>query len=81
MFISPPFPDLEARPDEFLGQVETLMTRMPPGSVLVLQLEPCDLLERLPDRAVWDERKYGRNLLLFWVKPLPPEVPPDEIRT
>jgi 16S rRNA (guanine966-N2)-methyltransferase len=77
VFLSPPFADLEARPDEFLALVSALMNRMPPGSVLVLQVEICDLLERLPDRPVWDERKYGRNRLLFWVKPLPPEPVPD----
>jgi hypothetical protein len=22
----------------------------------------------LPDRAEWDERRYGRNYLLIWVK-------------
>ncbi|MGL4549959.1 MAG: RsmD family RNA methyltransferase [Gemmataceae bacterium] len=77
VFLSPPFPDLVARPDEFLALVTEVMNRMPAGSVLVLQLEVCDLLERLPDRAVWDERKYGRNRLLFWVKPLPPESAPD----
>jgi hypothetical protein len=50
-----------------------MQARLHPGSVLVLQAEKCDLLERLPDRAAWDERRYGRNHLLFWVRPLPPE--------
>jgi len=36
---------------------------------VVLQAEKVDLLEKLPDRSSWDERKYGRNHLLFWVKP------------
>lgn len=81
VFLSPPFPDLENRPDEFLTLISALMTRMAPGSVLVLQLETCELLERLPERPEWDDRKYGRNHLLFWVKPQPPEPMPDATPT
>jgi 16S rRNA (guanine(966)-N(2))-methyltransferase RsmD len=68
VFLSPPFADLERKGDEMLALVASLQERLFPGSVLVLQAEPADLLERLPDRASWDERKYGRNHLLFWVK-------------
>jgi 16S rRNA (guanine966-N2)-methyltransferase len=76
LFLSPPFADLQQRPEEFLSLVGTLMKRMAPGGVLVLQLEECELIQRLPDRAVWDVRTYGRNMLLFWVKPLEPVPPP-----
>jgi hypothetical protein len=31
-------------------------------------VEESAALEQLPDRAQWDERHYGRNYLLFWVK-------------
>ncbi|MFQ3593458.1 MAG: RsmD family RNA methyltransferase [Gemmataceae bacterium] len=80
LFLSPPFPDLEERSEEFLHLVSTLMNRMAPGGVLVLQLEECDLVQRLPDRDVWDVRTYGRNMLLFWVKPFdpPPPLAPDQ---
>jgi 16S rRNA (guanine(966)-N(2))-methyltransferase RsmD len=78
VFLSPPFADLEGKADEMLALVETMQARLHPGSVLVLQAEKADLLERLPDRAAWDERRYGRNHLLFWVRPLPPEPAAQE---
>jgi 16S rRNA (guanine(966)-N(2))-methyltransferase RsmD len=69
VFLSPPFSDLEDRPDELLAVVESMQNRLTAGSVLTLQSEPAPMLARLPDRLAWDERKYGRNHLLFWVKP------------
>ncbi len=69
VFLSPPFADLEEKPEQLLSLVETMQARLNPGSVLVLQAEKADLLDRLPDRAAWDERRYGRNHLLFWVRP------------
>jgi hypothetical protein len=42
--------------------------------VLVLQAEKADLLDLLPDRPAWDERRYGRNHLLFWVREEPPQA-------
>lgn len=72
VFLSPPFPDLDARADEMLALVTTMQDRLAPGSVLVLQVETSPLLDRLPLREQWDERVYGRNRLLFWVKPIPP---------
>ena len=68
VFLSPPFPDLEKRRDEMLALVEGLQERLHPGSVLVLQAEEADLLDQLPERDKWDDRRYGRNHLLFWVK-------------
>jgi len=69
VFLSPPFPDLERRPDEMLTLLGGLQERLAPGSVLVLQAEPEEMLARLPRPGEWDERHYGRNVLLFWVKP------------
>ncbi len=68
VFLSPPFGDFERKADELLALVGTLQERLHPGSVLVLQAEEAEMLERLPDRGSWDERKYGRNRLLFWVR-------------
>jgi 16S rRNA (guanine(966)-N(2))-methyltransferase RsmD len=72
LFLSPPFADLEHKEDEMLALVERLQERLYPGSVLVLQAEIAPLLDRLPDAEKWDERKYGRNHLLFWVKETEP---------
>jgi hypothetical protein len=33
-----------------------------------LQGEQGAPLEDLPDRLSWEERRYGRNLLLIWAK-------------
>lgn len=71
VFLSPPFADLEGKPEETLAMLRGMQERLAPASVLVLQAEACPLLAELPDRDAWDERKYGRNLLFFWVKPLP----------
>ena len=68
LFLSPPFRDYEQRLDELLSVIAQLQERVQPGSVIVLQAESKATLEGLPVRAEWDERRYGRNLLLIWVK-------------
>jgi hypothetical protein len=42
--------------------------------VIVLQSESTATLDELPARADWDERRYGRNVLLIWVKEEPSSV-------
>ena len=69
VFLSPPFADFAERNDELMGALAALQQRAAPGSVVVLQAERGAELACLPERASWDERRYGRNLLLFWVKP------------
>ena len=79
LFLSPPFPDLSERADEFLGLVGTLLEKAPDDSVLTIQAEDGFDMDRLPDIAAWDVRKYGRNLLLFRVKEeAPPAAEPTE---
>jgi 16S rRNA (guanine(966)-N(2))-methyltransferase RsmD len=78
VFLSPPFADLEGKADEMLGLIAGLQQRLHPGSVLVLQAEPAEMLDKLPDRSAWDERRYGRNHLLFWVQPGPEQPSPGE---
>jgi 16S rRNA (guanine(966)-N(2))-methyltransferase RsmD len=68
VFLSPPFADLDEKPKEMLTLVALLRERLPVGSVIVMQLERGQFLEELPDRDDWDERKYGRNFLFFWVQ-------------
>jgi 16S rRNA (guanine966-N2)-methyltransferase len=77
LFLSPPFPDLSEKGDEFLALVRLLLEKAPDESVLTIQAEDGFPLDRLPDLPVWDVRKYGRNLLLFRVKgdPVQPEEP------
>jgi 16S rRNA (guanine(966)-N(2))-methyltransferase RsmD len=78
VFLSPPFVDLERKEDEMLALITMLQERVPVGSVIVVQAERVPMLERLPMREKWDERKYGRNRLLFWVRE---EVPPPDVST
>jgi 16S rRNA (guanine(966)-N(2))-methyltransferase RsmD len=68
VFLSPPFADFDHRVGDFLSLVETLWQKLAPGSVLVIQSERHKVLDRLPDLEQWEERRYGRNVLLFWVK-------------
>lgn len=68
VFISPPFPDLSEKADEFLALVNLLFDKIPDESVLTIQAEEGFPLERLPDPPAWDVRSYGRNMLLIRVK-------------
>jgi 16S rRNA (guanine(966)-N(2))-methyltransferase RsmD len=68
VFVSPPFADFSRRPDDLMRLIERLRIKVCPGSVIVLQSERTTALEELPDRPLWDERRYGRNHLLFWVQ-------------
>ena len=72
VFLSPPFRDFEQRLDELLNVIAQLQQRVRPGSVIVLQAESKAPLDELPARSDWDERRYGRNHLLIWVKNEPP---------
>lgn len=70
IFLSPPFADLENRVDDFLKLVEQLMQKAAPDSTVTVQAEMGFPESRLADPGSWDERKYGRNMLYIWVKPL-----------
>jgi 16S rRNA (guanine(966)-N(2))-methyltransferase RsmD len=68
IFLSPPFADLEQRTEQFLALVASLQARAALGSVLVIQSERRSPLEGARALADWEERRYGRNVLLIWVK-------------
>ena len=76
LFLSPPFPDLSQKAEEFLTLVRTLLDKAPDDSVLTIQAEEGFPLDKLPDVDLWDVRSYGRNLLLFRVKGETMEQPP-----
>lgn len=71
LFLSPPFPDLTERLDEFLALVKLLWEKAPNESVITIQAEEGFPIERLPDFGAWDVRHYGRNILAFYVKGMP----------
>ncbi|MCI0703698.1 MAG: RsmD family RNA methyltransferase [Planctomycetia bacterium] len=68
LFLSPPFPDLTEKIDEFLALVRLLLEKAPDESVLTIQAEDGFPVSQLPDPPAWDVRTYGRNMLLFFVK-------------
>ena len=74
LFLSPPFADLERRPEEFLSLVAALQARVADGSVVAIQSEHGSPLKGAPALEGWDERRYGRNVLLIWVKEEEPGV-------
>ena len=76
VFLSPPFADFARRPEDMLRLVSAVQQKAHPDSVLVLQAEKADVLDELPQREAWEERRYGRNLLLIWVKELEAQAPP-----
>jgi 16S rRNA (guanine966-N2)-methyltransferase len=68
VFLGPPYPDLQHRPDALLAALAELQQKVAPGSVLVLQSEKTLDVARLPDPEHWDQRQYGRNRLSIWTK-------------
>ncbi len=77
LFLSPPFPDLSEKAEEFLALVTTLLEKAPDESVLAIQAEEGFPIDKLPDSDLWDVRRYGRNMLLFFVVSRNPgTVPP-----
>lgn len=79
VFLGPPYPDLERRPDDLLLLVAALQERLAPGSVLVLQAEDVPALAEIPRLQEWDRRRYGRNMLLIWVREAEPPTPVESL--
>jgi 16S rRNA (guanine(966)-N(2))-methyltransferase RsmD len=72
VFVGPPFPDYQHRLDALLELLAGIQQHMAAGSVLVLQGEKTFDFDKLPAAAAWEQRRYGRNWLLIWVKEEPP---------
>jgi len=68
VFLSPPFDDFENKLPEMVMLLGDLQRKLHAGSVLVLQSERTWDLDKLPRRDEWEQRIYGRNELLIWVK-------------
>ncbi len=68
LFLSPPFHDIQNRAENLLALVQGLKEKVPAGSVLALQSEKFSPLDDLRDLADWEQRRYGRNVLMLWVK-------------
>jgi 16S rRNA (guanine(966)-N(2))-methyltransferase RsmD len=68
VFVSPPFADFQERPEALRNLIAVLRSKTALGSVVVVQAEKGLTPEQLPAGDDWEERRYGRNLLLIWVK-------------
>jgi 16S rRNA (guanine(966)-N(2))-methyltransferase RsmD len=68
VFLGPPYPDFENRFPDLLQLVSDIQQKLAIGSVLMVQSDGHFDTSKLPDAEHWDLRKYGRNLLLIWVK-------------
>jgi 16S rRNA (guanine(966)-N(2))-methyltransferase RsmD len=79
LFLSPPFPDLSEKAEEFLALVRELLHKVPAESVVTIQAEEGFPRERLPDPELWDVRTYGRNLLLIRVTGEPSKAAPRSL--
>jgi 16S rRNA (guanine966-N2)-methyltransferase len=75
LFLGPPYPDFERRPEDVTRLVAELQRKAALGSVLVLQGEDTSSLGALPGNGAWDIRRYGRNQLWIWVKESSPHGP------
>ena len=66
VYVSPSFADIQKRTDDLLLLISQVQRKMPAGSVLVVQSEKHSELDSHPALAEWEERRYGRNVLLIW---------------
>lgn len=79
IFLGPPYPDFQRRFDDLMQMVGRLQQRAAVGSVLVVQSERKVAVEELPQATHWEQRSYGRNRLLLWVKPAQGPAKVEEI--
>ena len=68
IFLSPPFADLHEHPDLLLQALARLQAIVAADSVIVLQSEKGSPLEEHSELLTWEQRAYGRNLLMIWQK-------------
>jgi 16S rRNA (guanine966-N2)-methyltransferase len=69
VFLGPPFIDFEKRLELLVQAIADIQMKAAPGSVVILQADrELPPVNALPDCEHWEERVYGRNRLLLWVK-------------
>jgi 16S rRNA (guanine(966)-N(2))-methyltransferase RsmD len=68
VFLGPPYADFERRLDMLLTVIERLQAKTAPGSVVVVQAEDAPWLNQVARGPGWENRRYGRNHLLIWLK-------------
>ncbi len=78
VFMSPPFADYARQADAMHALIERLQASVHPGSVLVVQADRDEPFTITAGHEAWEERHYGRNILLIWEKEPPPSPPNPE---
>jgi 16S rRNA (guanine966-N2)-methyltransferase len=68
VFLSPPFADLHERPDLLVQALTQLQAKVAVETVIILQSEKGSPLEETSELLSWEQRSYGRNMLLIWQK-------------
>jgi 16S rRNA (guanine966-N2)-methyltransferase len=66
IFFSPPFDDLQKRPELLMEALTTLQRNVATDSVIIVQGEKNSPLEDL--LSGWEARRYSRNILWIWQK-------------
>ena len=68
IFISPPFVDFKNKMSLLVEMTTLFQENIAEDSIIVLQGEHEVPLEGLPRIDEWEDRRYGRNHLLIWIK-------------
>ena len=70
VFLSPPFADLHEHADLLLQALTRLQANIAGDSVIVLQSEKGAAIEETSEMLAWEQRSYGRNVLMIWQREL-----------
>jgi 16S rRNA (guanine966-N2)-methyltransferase len=62
-FVDPPYDDYEAHPRRIQGLLSELITKLPPGSLLIVESGRPLGADVLDDPEAWDHRRYGSTCL------------------
>src|SRR5262249_47700740 len=68
VFLRPPLPDLHEPTEVLLEARARLQAGVADDSVIVLQSEKGAALEESSEMLAWEQRAYGRNVLMIWQK-------------
>lgn len=79
VFIDPPYREFESRSDRSHDMLNDLKTKLPDGSILVVESGQRLGVEILPEPDLWDQRKYGSTYLaILQIGESPEPIESDE---
>jgi 16S rRNA (guanine(966)-N(2))-methyltransferase RsmD len=65
-FLDPPFPEYVEHPERFEKHLKTLLERVAPGSIVIVESRWKMEREVLPDIENWYLRRYGETRVAYW---------------